>query len=187
MLRKMVTVLWLWTLAIGIVRAAAAQAPEMLMAALGIQKVQGRVEAPVFTLKDLRGKEVSLRDFRGQVILLNFWATWCVPCQWEMPEMDKLYQTFKGQGFVVLAVALDAEGTQTVGPFVRERKLTYPVLLDTELKAARQYKIMGPPTTFLIGREGELIGVALGPKEWAGEKAKALVRHLLQASKRKQG
>jgi len=187
MLRKMMTVLLLGTLAIGIVRAAPAQAPEMLMAALGIQKVQGRVDAPAFTLKDLRGKEVSLKDFRGQVILLNFWATWCVPCQWEMPEMDKLYQTFKDQGFVVLAVALDAEGAQTVGPFARERRLTYPVLLDPELKAARQYKILGPPTTFLIGREGELIGVALGPKEWAGEKAKALVRHLLQSSKKQHG
>ncbi|MBI3988316.1 MAG: TlpA family protein disulfide reductase [candidate division NC10 bacterium] len=187
MRRRSITVLFIFALAIGVVGHALAQTPEMLMASLGIKTINGKEEAPPFVLKDLQGREISLKDFRGKVILMNFWATWCVPCQWEMPEMEKLHQAFHDQGFAVVAIALDAEGAQTVGPFVKERKLTYPVLLDPELKAARQYRIMGPPTTFLIGREGELIGVALGPKEWAGEKAKALVRHLLQSSKKKQG
>lgn len=187
MRRMAMTMLFIVALTIGVAGHALAQVPEMLMAALGIKEIKGKEQAPSFVLKDLQGKEVSLKDFRGKVILLNFWATWCVPCQWEMPEMDKLYQTFKDQGFVVLAIALDAEGAQTVGPFVRKQKLTYPVLLDTELKVARQYRILGPPTTFLIGREGELIGVTLGPKEWAGEPAKALVRHLLQSPRKKQG
>lgn len=170
-------------LALSVVRPGLAQSLPALMGALGVKVFEKKVQAPEFTAPDLQGKMVRLKDLHGQVILLNFWATWCGPCQWEMPEMDTLYHTFKDQGFVVLAVALDAEGAQTVAPFVKERQLTYPVLLDTELKAARQYGIMGPPSTFLIGRQGELLGVALGPREWAGEKAKALVRSLLESSK----
>lgn len=152
-----------------------------LMAALQVSPVREPTQAPDFTLQDLQGKAVSLRAFRGKVVLLNFWATWCVPCQWEMAELEKLYQAYKEKGFVVLAVALDADGAQTVKPFVRERKLTYPILLDTRLEAARRYQIFGPPTTFLIDRQGRVIGEVLGPREWAVEKARALIRHLLTA------
>lgn len=159
-----------------------ALAMQDLMAALQVSPVREPTQAPDFTLQDLQGKAVSLRAFRGQVVLLNFWATWCVPCQWEMAELEKLYQAYQEKGFVVLAVALDAEGARTVEPFARERQLTYPILLDTRLEAARRYQIFGPPTTFLIDRQGRVIGEALGPREWAGEKAKALIRHLLTAS-----
>jgi len=171
-------------LALGVVSPGLAASPQALLEALGVKTCKGTVQAPEFTLKDLQGQEVRLTDLRGKVILLNFWATWCLPCQWEMPEMDKLYQTFKDQGFMVLAVALDAEGAQTVAPFVTARQLTYPVLLDTELKAARQYRLPGPPSTFLIDRQGALIGIALGPREWAGEPAKALVAALLEAPRK---
>jgi len=162
-----------------------AQSPQALMEALDVKAITPPAHAPEFTALDLQGKTVRLTDLHGQVVLLNFWATWCGPCHWEMADMDKLYQAFKDQGFVVVAVALDHEGTKAVAPFVTERQLTYPVLLDTELKTARQYGIKGPPSTFVIGRAGELLGVALGPREWAGEQAKALVSARLNASARR--
>ena len=172
-------------LALSVVCSGLAQSPQTLMAALEVKAITQPEQAPEFTALDLQGKAVSLKDLHGKVVLLNFWATWCGPCHWEMTDMDKIYQKFKDQGFVVVAVALDHEGAKTVAPFVKERQLTYPVLLDTELKTARQYGIKGPPSTFLIGRQGELLGVALGPREWAGEKAKALVSALLDTSARR--
>lgn len=171
--------------ALSVVGSGWAQSSQDLMEALEVKAITPPEQAPEFTALDLHGKSVSLKDLHGKVILLNFWATWCGPCHWEMTEMDTLYHTFKDQGFVVLAIALDAQGAKTVAPFVKERQLTYPVLLDTGLKAARQYGIKGPPSTFLIGRQGELLGVALGPREWAGEKAKALVSALLDTSARR--
>lgn len=153
------------------------------MEALEVQALPPGTKAPEFMLKDLTGKMVGLKDFRGKVVLLNFWATWCIPCQWEMGEMEKLYQAFKATGFVVLAVSLDAEGVRVVEPFARQRKLTYPILLDTEGQAALKYRILGPPTTFLLNAQGEAIGTVLGPRPWAGDDAKALIRDLLARKK----
>jgi len=87
---------------------------------------------------------------------------------------------------VVLAVALDVEGARTVKPFVKAQKLTYPILLDPGLRVAERYRVLGPPLTFLIGPQGEAIGIAPGPREWAGEKAMALIRQLLDSSRAKQ-
>jgi len=157
----------------------AAHAREDLLSAMGVQPPPAKTEAPEFVLTSLEGRKVGIKDYRGKLILLNFWATWCVPCQWEMGEMETLYQAYKDKGFVVLAVSLDADGERSVKPFATERGLTYPILLDTKLEAARAYRIQGPPTTFLIGPRGEMIGIAPGPREWGGEKAKALIRQLL--------
>jgi peroxiredoxin len=156
---------------------------EDLLSAMGVQPPPAKTEAPDFALTSLEGRKVGINDYRGKLILLNFWATWCVPCQWEMGEMETLYQAYKDKGFVVLAVSLDADGERSVKPFATERGLTYPILLDTKLEAARAYRIQGPPTTFLIGPQGETIGIALGPREWGGEKARALIQHLLAALK----
>ena len=84
-----------------------------------------------------------------------------------------------------MAVSLDADGERSVKPFAAERNLTYPILLDTKLEVARAYRIQGPPTTFLIGPAGKMIGIALGPREWGSEKAKALIQQLLMELKGK--
>jgi peroxiredoxin len=87
--------------------------------------------APDFTFPDLNGKVVSLSDYKGKVVFINIWATWCLPCREEMPSMQKLYDQFKGEAFEILAVSIDSAGRKAVAPFMRELNLTFPALLDT--------------------------------------------------------
>jgi thiol-disulfide isomerase/thioredoxin len=149
------------------------------MKARGVLEPRERTPAPNVTLPTLQGKPFSFAEVRGKVILVNFWATWCLPCQWEMPLMDKLYQAYKARGFVVVAISLDPEGAAVVEPFVKERKLTYPVRLDPSLRGAMQFGVRGIPATFLVGTDGFIRGITYGPKEWDGPEARALVESLL--------
>ena len=87
--------------------------------------------APNFTLPDLTGKSVNLTDYRGKVVLLNIWATWCPPCVEEMPSLEKLYQEMKGEPFEILAVSLDETGAEVVAPFMKKHKLNFPALIDS--------------------------------------------------------
>jgi peroxiredoxin len=107
-----------------------------------------------FTLTDLQGKNWALRDLRGKVVLVNFWATWCPPCRKEMPDLDALYQKFKDQGLVILAIS-DEDATK-VKPFLAERPVTYPILLDPGRKVNDVFHIDGIPKSFVYDREGKL-------------------------------
>jgi len=142
-----------------------------------------RYEKPLapksFTAVDLEGKPVRLSDFRGNVVLLNFWATWCSPCKKEMGPLEALYRRFKGRGFVVLAVSLDQGGARIVRPFVEKKGLSFPILLDSTGKAKSTYHVTSLPATFLIDRKGRIIGRSLGPRDRASEAAVALVESLL--------
>ncbi len=115
--------------------------------------------APDFSLRNLENKEVKLSDYRGSVVLVNFWATWCVPCQVEMPHLETMYSELQDQGFVVLAISADdARSKSRVKPLVKSKGYTFPVLLDTETQVVTQYnpqKIL--PYTVLVDREGELV------------------------------
>ncbi len=157
------------------------------MKALGILEPRTPTPAPDVTLPTLGGPPLALRSLRGKVVLVNFWATWCVPCQWEMPLMEKLYQAYKGRGFVVAAISLDQQGAVAVEPFVRQNRLTYPILLDPTLQGARQFGIRGLPATFLIGTDGYVKGVTYGPREWDGPEARALIESLLLAGRDPKG
>lgn len=157
------------------------------MKALGILEPRERTPAPNVTLPTLDGRPFSLADLRGKVVLVNFWATWCVPCQWEMPLMEKLYQAYKARGFVVVAISLDQEGVAVVKPFVQEKKLTYPVLLDTSRQGAKQFGLVGVPATFLVGPDGLVKGITYGPKEWDGAEARAVIESLLRQGKGSKG
>ena len=96
--------------------------------------------APNFSLRDMNGKQVSLEDYRGQVVLLNFWATWCGPCKVEMPHLQAMYTDFSDKGFVVLAVSTDdARNVSKVKPFIKKNKYTFPVLLDKDSSVLNQY------------------------------------------------
>lgn len=161
-----------------------AQAGEHYWKALGIERPSQEVFGADFTLPDLNGRKVRLKDLRGQVVFLNFWATWCIPCRAEMPAMEKLHREFKDKGLVILALNYK-ESLEQIKPFVQELQLTFPILLDRNGKVSDRYQVFGLPTSYLLGRKGEVLGTAVGARDWASEEAKALIRTLLQPSARR--
>lgn len=123
--------------------------------------------APDFDLPDLDDNQIRLSDFRGKVVFLNFWATWCKPCREEMPSMEVLYKNFEGDGLVVLAVSIDRVTTkQDIPPFVKSLNLTFPVLIDSWGQTDKRYKLMGVPETYIIDRHGVLREKVIGPRDW---------------------
>jgi len=154
------------------------------MKALAILEMREPTPAPDVTLSLLSGEQAAMRDFRGKVVLVNFWATWCVPCQWEMPLMESLYRTYKDRGFVILAISLDRGDPERVRAFVAERKLSFPVALDAQLEAASKFGVRELPATLLVGRDGYIKGVTYGPREWDGKDARELIASLLSEAKR---
>lgn len=112
--------------------------------------------APELTLTDIQGKSHSLADYRGQVVLVNLWATWCPPCKEEMPALQSFYNKHKDQGFVVVAIN-DGDPTKDVVQFVSDYKLTFPVWLDPTYSATEQaFKSLNLPTSFVIDRNGTI-------------------------------
>jgi len=112
-----------------------------------------------FTLTDLQGKPWHLRDLKGKVVLVNFWATWCPPCRKEMPDLQALYDKYKDQGFVVLSIS--DEEMAKVSPFIAERKITYPVLLDPGRKVNDAFVVEGIPKSFVYDRDGKLVAQSI--------------------------
>ena len=140
-------------------------------------------QAPTFTLPNLQGDPVSMGEYQGKVILLNFWATWCRDCVREMPEFEKLYQAYQGEGLSVLAIALDKEGRPAVEAFLQDKHLevTFPILLDPEERVARNYRLSWVPVTVVIGRDGQMIETILGARPWGSEKVMNSIQKLLDA------
>jgi peroxiredoxin len=157
-----------------------------LYSSLGIQRINPPIEAPDFALDNLEGSTMSLKDFQGKVIFLNFWATWCGPCRYEMPAMEKLWQKFKEESFVILAVNV-RERKEEVSSFMKANAYTFPVLLDSRGTLANNYGIRAYPTTFLLDPEGRIVGGALGARDWASEDAFKLIKHLLPKTNRNKG
>jgi peroxiredoxin len=112
-----------------------------------------------FTLTDITGKTWTLKNLRGKVVVVNFWATWCPPCRKEMPDLDALYKRFKSQGLVILSISDEDAGK--VGPFVKQMKITYPVLLDPGRKVNDLFQIYGIPKTFVYNRAGKLVAQSI--------------------------
>ncbi len=121
---------------------------------------------------------ISLKDYRGSVVFLNFWATWCPPCREEMPRMEKLYQTLKGTNFEILAVSIDRTGSNAVVPFMKEMGLSFPALLDPDRRVSRKYSVVSVPISYLIDCRGNIAGKAIGARKWDGEEAVQLIKNL---------
>ena len=119
--------------------------------------------APDFTLDALRGEKVTLSHLRGKIVVVNFWATWCLPCRKETPALEEAYEQYKDSGMVILGVNLtDQDSVSEVESFVQEFKLTYPILLDRDGSISNLYQIEGLPMTFFINREGIIRTVVVG-------------------------
>lgn len=131
-----------------------------------------------FELKNLNGESEKLSDYRGKLVFLNFWATWCGPCESEMPAMEKVYRELKDEGFVILAVDL-SEDRDTVKTFIEERNLSFPVLLDTDGQVGAKYDARSIPTTYMIDRDGNILGRTVGVRPWEEESFISLFRMML--------
>ena len=175
-MRNAVGVLGVMALVLG---PAGAPAEADSLEAFGLIRYKESRPAPDFSLSDLNGKAVALRDLRGRLVLLNIWTTWCPACRDEMPSLERLHQEF-GVGGVSILAASHREDPEEVRKFVGEFKLTMPVLLDQDGRVGELYGLVGLPTTFLIGPDGRLIARAIGPRDWDGTEARALIRALLQ-------
>ena len=151
------------------------------MEELGIVRFDEKIKTQNFILKRLDGNEVSLQDYRGKIVFLNFWATWCLPCLVEMPSMEKLYNEFKDKGFTILAIDMQ-EDADSVSVFKEKYKLNFPILLDSDGSVGQFYGVRSIPTTYLVDREGYLIGSAIGARDWASKSAFLLINKLLKVS-----
>lgn len=116
-----------------------------------------------FALPDLAGKTVRLSDFKGRVVLVDFWATWCIPCLEELPDLKALYAKHKERGFVIVGISIDDMGKEVVGPFVKENQVPYPILL-TDLDPVEGFPVRGLPTAYLIDRRGFVVKKYFGFK-----------------------
>jgi len=152
---------------------------EDLYSKVRISLIKGDKKAPDFSLLDLHGKKVGLKQFRGKIILLNFWATWCGPCKEEMPFLEILHQQFKEKDFVVVTVSVDYEEAKLVREFVNKQRYTFPVLLDPKCEVLDLFEVKGIPTTFIIDKKGKMLGMAIGPRDWKCQEAISLISVLI--------
>jgi peroxiredoxin len=135
--------------------------------------------APALSLKDLEGASHSLQAYRGKVVILNFWASWCEPCRDEMPSFNKLRRSFEGRPVVMLAVNI-GEGEGRIAGFLRKVPVEFPVLLDRDAKVSRDWKVRLMPTTFIIGRDGRVRYSYAGERDWDDPAVRAKVAALAE-------
>ena len=150
---------------------------QRLLKSIGLAK-PAMPRAPDFNLRDTNGNLASLSGYRGGMVLLNFWATWCGPCRDEMPSMENLSRTFGDQALSVVAVN-QRENAATVNKFMRTHGLNFTTPLDTDGRVAASYRVYGIPVTYLMDRNGQALGMKSGSKDWASPEVIAAFRKLV--------
>lgn len=135
--------------------------------------------APEFSLEDLQGKMINIRDYKGQVIILNFWATWCPNCRKEGPSFEKLYTRYKSKGLILFRIDTK-ESRETVIKFLEKEPMNVPVLLDENGKVGRLFGLWAHPTTYLIDRQGMVRYRSMGIVDWTGLEATSVIDLLLK-------
>jgi peroxiredoxin len=145
---------------------------------MGMSKVPPKA-APDFTLPTPDGQQVSLMQYRGKVVFLNFWATWCIPCREEMPALERLHQTYQAQDLAIISIDLK-ESADQVKAFFAKHNLSFPALLDQDGSVFRDYLVAGMPTTYLIGRDGTMLARGVGGRDWTRSEALQLIQELIK-------
>ncbi len=146
----------------------------------GVVELKEGQPAPGFTLLTLDGGRASLTDHRDKLVVLNFWATWCQPCTVEMPSLEALWRRYRDRGLIVVGVCVDRGAPKALlEPYVRNLKLTFPILLDPDSKTSDRWRVTALPATFLVRPSGEVVGMAMGAREWNSDEMRALVERLL--------
>jgi peroxiredoxin len=146
----------------------------------GVTEFKAGQRGPAISLATLAGDDGSLETYRDRLVVLNFWATWCQPCDVEMPTLEALWREYGPRGLVVIGISVDRGAPRAVlEPYVANKHLTFPIWLDPEMKTATAWRVTGLPATFLVRPGGEVAGVALGAREWHGGPMRALVEQLL--------
>ncbi len=159
----------------------------LVLASVMVYRVQGYLRvydvrvgdrAPGFELSDDQGLGVSLDDYDGKVVLLNFWATWCPPCIQEMPSLNRTYERFREDGLVVLGVSVD-EDADEYSRFLRNAGVTFPTVRDPERRVSTRYGTMKYPESYLISRSGRVLRKYIGPEDWGRPEIANYLRSVL--------
>jgi peroxiredoxin len=166
--------------AIGTVASAEPPSPAQL-AGLELNPYPRRITPPDFSLQTIDNQRMTLAGLRGRVVLLNFWATWCRECRPEMSAFEALHRKFAPHGLSIVGINA-REPSGPVQQFARSLGLTFPLALDVDGAVAVQYGVIGLPTTFVLGRDGQAIGLAVGAREWASASAESIILLLLSDS-----
>jgi len=149
-----------------------------LLKTLDLRDYTARTVPPKFSGSTLDARPLSVTEYRGSVIILNFWASWCLECRPELPVLERLQREFSPRGLVVIGVNT-RETKEAARRYAKELGLTFPLVLDRDGKINALYGVVGLPTTFVIGRDGRAVGFAVGPREWESASARALITALL--------
>lgn len=144
-----------------------------------LHRVKGQPLAADFTLMDADDVWHKLGDYRGKVVIINFWASWCPPCRYELPSMERLWQKVKDKNVIMLAINI-GEDADTIFEFTSEYMLSFPLLMDLDSSVIQKYPVLGIPTTFVIDPDGRLVYRAVGTREWDDEE---MVKQVLSLSK----
>lgn len=137
--------------------------------------------APSFSLPSLQGGgEISLERYRGKVVLVHFWATWCIPCRHEMPKLQRLWQRYRNEGLVVLGINVDRGDKSLVANFAHQYGIDFPILLDPSGNVRNRYHVRGLPTTYILDRKGRFKGLAIGERDWDATSAREAIERMLE-------
>jgi peroxiredoxin len=172
-----IRVVWALVVLAALAGSARSQAPEPGRA-FEVTRYAPETRPPGFQGRTVTGQPVSLADLKGRVVLLNFWAAWCLECRSEMPELERVHHELGPHGLSVVGVN-SREGAATVRAYADALGLTFPLALDSDGAIGRAYGVIGLPTSFLIGRDGRAVALAVGPRAWDGPRAREILRDLL--------
>ncbi len=154
-----------------------------LLAALKLSKYPPAMGPPVLRAKDINGRQISLEQMQGRVVLITFWASWCLECRPEMPQFEQLHRDFAKHGLSVIGVNV-REANSTIRRYAKELNLTFPLVPDAEGEILDKFGVIGLPTTFLIRRDASAAALAIGPRNWGSPAARKLIKFFLAQTAR---